>query len=109
MNINCDNIDSFGKCGFFHDDANAGEVTRTYTAASFSTAGNLEHKLLAQVKGEGIDVCFPLLFDSTTLDMYLLDSVDLRIRLEMGSNNWILNSPTDISGISLNVITAKLW
>ena len=110
MNINRDNIDSFGKCGFFHDDANPqGAVTRVYNAAVFTTASNLEHKLLTQLKGEGVDVCFPLLFDSTSLDMYLLDGVDVRIRLEMANNNWILNTDTELTNVSLNVFKAKLW
>ena len=108
-NINSDNINSFGKCGFFHDDANNGEVTKSYSAATFTTASNLEHKLLNTLKGEGIDICFPLLFDSSTLDMYLLDAVDLRIRLEMANNNWVFNSVDDIGQVSLNVVKAKLW
>ena len=108
-NINSDNINSFGKCGFFHDDANNGEVTKTYSAATFTTVSNLEHKLLNTLKGEGIDICFPLLFDSSTLDMYLLDAVDLRIRLEMANNNWVFNSADDIGQVSLNVVKAKLW
>ena len=109
MNINYDNINTFGKCGFFHDDANGGEVTKTYNAATFTTPSNLEHKLLTKIKQRGIDVCFPLLFDSATLDMYLLDGVDLRIRLEMANNNWIMCSNEDIGEVSLNIVKAKLW
>ena len=108
-NINSDNVDSFGKCGFFHDDANVGKVTETYTANTFTTATNIERKLMTIVKTHGIDVCFPLLFDACTLDMYLLDGVDLRIRLEMANNSWLLNSPTDVSQTCLNIIKAKLW
>ena len=108
-NINRDNIDSFGKCGFFHDDSNNGKITRNYDTAIFDTTTNLEHRLLERIKEDGIDICFPLLFDSSTLDMYLLDSVDLRIRLEMANNNWIINSNVDISNISLNIVKAKLW
>ena len=109
MNINHDNVDSLGKCGFFHDDANNGQVTQTYVDATFTTATNLEHKLLQKLKGKGIDICFPLLFHSTTLDMHLLDAVDLRIRLEMANNNWIFNSSSDIGQVSLNIVKAKLW
>ena len=109
MNINRDNIDSFGKCGFFHDDANNGQVTQSYAATTFTTATNLENKLLQNLKDDGIDICFPLLLDSTTLDMYLLDAVDLRIRLELANNNWIFNSSSDISQVSLNIVKAKLW
>ena len=109
MNVNSDNVNSFGKCVFFHDDANNGRVTQSYTAGTFTTTTNLEHKLLQPLKREGIDVCFPLLFDSSTLDMYLLDAVDLRIRLEMANNSWIFNSSSDIGQVSLNIVNAKLW
>ena len=108
-NVNRDNVNSFGKCGFFHDDANNGAVTQTYVATTFTTVTNIEHKLLSSLKGSGVDVCFPLLFDSSTLDMYLLDGVDLRIRLEMANNNWIFNSNADISQTVLNINTAKIW
>ena len=109
-NINRDNIHTFGKCGFFHDDANGGTVTKNYQDTTFTTNSNLEHKLLNQLKSRnGIDVCFPLLFDSNSLDMYLLDGVDLRIRLEMANNNWLLNSNGDVSEVSLNIRKAKLW
>ena len=41
--------------------------------------------------------------------MYLLDGVDVRIRLELANNNWLLKSNVNVSGISLNVNKAKLW
>ena len=76
---------------------------------TFSTANNIEHKLNSHLKSNGIDICFPLLLDSTSLEMYLLDRVDLRIRLEMSNNGWLLNSHGDVSNISLNINRAKLW
>ena len=107
--INHDNIHTLGKCGFFHNDANEGEVTRTYAATTFTKATNIEHKLKSTLKTNGIDVCFPLLLDSSSLEMYLLDNVDLRIRLEMANNAWILNSDGNVSDVSLNITKAKLW
>ena len=109
MNINKDNLKSFGKCGFFHDDANSGTVTKTYIPDTFTSSTNLENKLLTDLRSQGIDICFPLLLDSTSLDMYLLDAVDLRIRLEMANNSWLLNSDQDLSQVNLNVEKAKLW
>ena len=79
MNINKDNVDSFGKCGYFHDDTNSESVTKSYTDAVFTGNSNIEHKLLASLRSGGgiVDICFPLLFDSCSLDMYLLDGVDV--------------------------------
>ena len=107
--INPDNINTLAKCGFFHNDANAGDVTKNYVAATFTTATNIEHVLKPQIKSHGADICFPLLLDSSTLEMYLLDRVDLRIRLEMANKEWLLNSDGDLAGVFINVSKAKLW
>ena len=107
--INSDNIATLGKCGFFHNDANIGGVTKKYVATTFTNANNIEQKLKSNLKSNGIDVCFPLLLDSTSLEMYLLDRVDLRIRLEMANNAWLLKSDGDVSDVSINITRAKLW
>ena len=107
--MNKENIDTIGKCCYFYDDANNGIVTNSYDAAVFTTANNIEHKLMADLKSNGVDLCFPLLCDVSSLDMYLLDSVDVRIRLELANNNWLIKSNGDVSGVSLKVNKAKLW
>ena len=110
LSIKGDNIDSFGKCGFFHDDANAVDgVTKEYTDTIFKKAGSIERKLMASLKSDGVNVCFPLLTDVASLDMYLLDSVDLRIRLEMANNSWIMNSNGDLADVNLKFHNVKLW
>ena len=108
--MNADSVKTLGHCGFFYDNANADNtVTKHYIAGSFANAsGFVESKLMSSIKTYGVDMYFPLLLDISTLDMYLLDGVDVRIRLEMGNNNWILNSNTP-HNISLNIRKAKLW
>ena len=109
LSINSDNLNNFGKCGSFNDDANNGQVTNVYTNAIFTTASNIEHDLSNTLKSNGVDICFPLITDMSTLDMYLLDGVDLRIRLEMANNNWLLNSAGDVSNVRIKLHKAKLW
>ena len=107
--MNKDDIDTIGKCCYFYDDANNGEITKNYAAATFSTATNIESQLMTDLKSHGIDLCFPLLLDIATLDMYLLDSVDVRIRMELANNRWLMKSDGDVGGVSLKVNKAKLW
>ena len=107
--MNKENIGTIGKCCYFYDDANNGEVTKNYVAATFSTAGNIENTLMTSLKSSGVDLCFPLLTDISSLDMYLLDGVDVRIRLELANNSWLVKSDGDVSGVNLKVNKAKLW
>ena len=107
--MNKEALDKIGKCCYFFDDANNGVVTNTYAAATFTTATNIENKLMSDLKANGVDLCFPLLTDASTLDMYLLDSVDVRIRLELANNDWLIKSDGDVSTVSLKMNKAKLW
>ena len=106
--MNNNDVNSIGKCGFFYNDVNGDVVTKTYSKNIFQTAGNIEHTHMTHIKEHGIDMCFPLLLDITSLDMYLVDGVDIRIRLELANSNWIIKSNID-NNISLTVRKAKLW
>ena len=101
-------VDTIGKCGFFHNDANKRSVTQIYNASTFTNAG-LEQELMADIKSHGIDMCFPLLLDISTLDMYLLDGVDVRIRLELANRGWIIKTDSGGGNITPYVRKAKLW
>lgn len=100
---------NIGKCAFFYDDDDCiGNIKNVFLPTTFTTAETLEGKMSQDIKLHGINICFPLLLDLCSLDMYLLDSVDVRIRLEMGDNSWIMNT-NDGAGIKLDVQMAKLW
>lgn len=103
-------LPTVGISGFFHDDFNVTHgVTQTYTAASFGQLSRWESRVLSSIKAGGIHTYFPLLIDLASIDMYLLDSVDLRIRLEMANNNWVMGAHTDGHLNDLNIEKAKLW
>ena len=77
-------VDRYGSCGFFYDNYNTDGVTSKYTVDTFKAKpANLETRLLNKVKMGKTCLCFPLLLDISTMDMYLLDGVDVRIRLEI--------------------------
>ena len=101
---------NIGKCGFFYDDASGiGGIKDVFLPATFTTADSLEGQMSRKIKSEGINICFPLLLDLCSLDMYLLDSVDVRIRLEMANNSWIMNTNEGGATTKVDVQMAKLW
>ena len=105
-------VTRYGGCGFLHDDYNNDPkgVTMTYTKNTFEKGGTIENRLMGDIKTNGVHLCFPLLLDVSTLDMYLLDGVDVRIRLELASNAWIINTVApDGGGVGININRAKLW
>ena len=64
---------------------------------------------MPRIKEDDAYLCFPLLLDLSSIDMYLLDGVDVRIRLEMANQDWIVKSSKQNPGIGLNITKAKLW
>ena len=54
-------------------------------------------------------LCFPLLLDISTMDMYLLDGVDVRIILELANQDWIIKSSKQNPQLAINISKAKLW
>ena len=102
--------DRYGSCVFFYDNHNSAGVTDKYTDDVFKKSpSNVEARLLNKVKGGKISLCFPLLLDISTIDMYLLDSVDVRIRLELANQDWIIKSPKQNPHFGINISKAKLW
>ena len=43
------------------------------------------------------------------MDMYLLDGVDVRIRLELANQDWIIKSSKQNPQLAINISKAKLW
>ena len=103
-------VKRYGGCGFFYDDHNESGVTEIYTAETFKNPKtNIECRLLNKIKDGKVHLCFPLLLDISSMDMYLLDSVDVRIRLELANQNWIIKSAKQNPGFALHISKAKLW
>ena len=71
------------------------------------TPPNIETRLLNKVKRGKTSLCFPLLLDISTMDMYLLDGVDVRIRLELANQDWIIKSSKQNPQFGINISKAK--
>ena len=73
------------------------------------TPSNIEYLLLDKIKGGRVFLCFPLLLDISSIDLYLLDHVHIRIRLELANQDWIIKSSKKIPEFGINISKAKLW
>ena len=101
-------LDNLGRCGFLHDDHIGTGIKDMFVTTSFTDEKSLEKDLSDSVKNQGVHICFPLLLDISSLDMYLLDGVGLRIRLELANNSWVMNL-NDNTANSLKIAMARLW
>lgn len=100
-------LKSKGVCAFLQDDS-VGGITNLYSARIF-TDDTSEKRVMANLKLKGVETCFPLLLDICSLDMFLLDNINLRIRLEMATDQWVICSNDNNNGIDMTVDKAKLW
>ena len=95
---------------FFYDNYNTDDVTNKYTVDTFKkTPPNIETSLLNKLKGGKTCLCFSLLLDISTMDMYLLDGVDVRIRIELANQDWKIKSSKQNPQFAINISKAKLW
>lgn len=60
------------------------------------------------VTEKGFDLLGPLTLDIATSDAYLLDSVDIRIRLELSADKFLLNTATEASAPKYTIDEASL-
>lgn len=105
-----DKIDSMGRAAFFRRDYedSKGIVSR-YDEDYFTGSSKAEKTMIKDLKEHGLSMAAPLLSDISSLDAYLLDSVDVRVRLELANKSWILNSHQDASAFRFKLEMAKLW
>ena len=105
-------INRYGPCGYLYDEYNSfgAGITSKYNEDVFKKHTSfIESHLMTEVKDDGIYLCFPLLLDISTIDMYLLDNTDIRIRLELVNQDWVIKSHERIPDVTLNITKAKLW
>ena len=100
------NIDTIGNLGYLFNEK---KIEDTYIAASF-TGGTAELKeRINNLKTNGLHLNFPLMLDVSSLEQFLLDNIPVRIRLELASNNWAINTHQVTADYKLQIDDAKLW
>jgi len=93
---------------FFYDDNKGSGIQKDYTQEYFLNLNRLEKKVTKEVKNQGVHLCAPLLLDLATSDGYLLDNVDVRIRLEFSSTEFVLSTSDENMKPKFVVDLAKL-
>lgn len=101
---------SIGRAAFFSQEENGKKgIVPTYDENYFTSLEGEEKETIANVKTNGLSVTAPLLLDIASLDSYLLDGTDVRIRLELADKAWFLNTHQDGNAFKFILDAAKLW
>lgn len=103
-------MDSIGRTSFYYRDYKGAKgIVDTYTEDYFTGGSEFEKKLAKNCKEHGLSLTAPLFLDIASLDAYLLDSTDLRIRLELANNSWIMNTHQAGTNLKFKINSMKLW
>jgi len=73
-------------------------IPRSYAEDYFTGASEQEKSDMNEVKTSGFHFMAPLMLDIATMDMYLLDNVSMRIRLEFASDRFVINTSPQAVG-----------
>ena len=74
-----------------------------------NSANKQDKLMLSNLKEHGLSMNAPLLLDTASLGAYLLDDTDVRVRLELANESWVLNTHQDGNSFKFNLDSAKLW
>ena len=108
--VSQDKLDSVGMTSFYYRDYEGAKgIVDTYTEDYFTGGNKTEKEMIGNCENHGLSMTAPLLLDISSLDAYLLDSVDVRIRLELANKSWILNTHQAGDGFRFKLNAAKLW
>ena len=86
-------INTLGRNMFLYRDDKGTGIINKYEEKHFLNSNELEKRVIRNIKDHGVSLCSPLMCDIFDIDNYLLDGVDLRIRLDLAPLNFIVKSP----------------
>ena len=92
----------------FYNDYRGSGCREEFDADYFTNLNHLEREVTSSVKNNGLHMIGNLFLDTATFDQYLLDNIDLKIKLELNNDQWIINSDTALRDIKLNIDSANL-
>lgn len=105
-----DKINSLGHAGFFYQEGEGGKgIVDKYTSESFTGATTSEKGVMTACKEKGLTMMGPLYCDLASLDSYLLDNINIRIRLELANKAWIINTDQDGDAFRFKLESARMW
>ena len=107
--LNPYNIGKLGRNAFFYRDDKGSGIVDTYGDDYFNNLNKLEKTTIKRIKEDGLHLCGPLLLDLCGIDSYLIDDVDVSIRMEFASPSFVINTNQDGSNYKLHIDLCKLW
>lgn len=108
-NIGPDKKDTLARSSFYYRDDLESGVSESFTEDFFTSATSNEKNLMKAVKDHGLSMTAPLFLDLSTIDQYLADNVNVRIRLELSNREFILNTDQDGKLFKVQVDLARVW
>ncbi|XP_042855398.1 uncharacterized protein LOC122242213 [Penaeus japonicus] len=107
--ISPDRIATLGRSLYYFKDYNGSKgIIDTYTDEYFTGGNKLEKEIIKRCKQYGVSLTGPLLLDLASLDAYLLDGTDVRIRLEMANKAWVMNTHLDGQNYKIKIDSVRL-
>ena len=101
-----DQLETIAKNGGFYSNTSA---PSTFTADSFKE-GTPEGKMAKLTRGgSSINICTPVMLDIASIDAFLIDMVDVRLRFELGPQSFVINSDKVNREYQYTIKSARLW
>lgn len=82
----------------------------TFTEESFKRDASFLGELAALTRGgKSVNLCTPVMLDIASIDAFLLDMVDVRLRFELGAQSFVINSDKSNREYQYTINSARLW
>ena len=102
-----DQLETIGRNGGLY---NKSDTPSTFTEETFKTANAPAGAEAALTRGgKSINLCTPVMLDIASIDAFLLDMVDVRLRFELGPHSFVINSDKVDRQYQYVINSARLW
>ncbi|XP_068240853.1 uncharacterized protein F54H12.2-like [Palaemon carinicauda] len=101
-------VKTIGRLGYLFQDYKGTSISNVLPADYFTKLNKMEKEWVTKGKREGLHIIHPLMLDVASVDEYLMDNTDVRIKLELAPNAWFINSTATIDEFKFNLQEARL-
>ncbi|XP_068238474.1 uncharacterized protein [Palaemon carinicauda] len=89
-------VKTVGRLGYLFRDYKGTSISNVLPDDYFTKLNKLENRWVAKGKSEGLHLMHPLMLDMASVDEYLMDNIDVRIKLGLAPNAWFINSTAQV-------------
>ncbi|XP_068235467.1 uncharacterized protein [Palaemon carinicauda] len=101
-------VKTVGRLGYVFQDYKGTSISNVLPDDYFTKLNKMEKEWLDKGKREGLHLIHPLMLDVASVDEYLMDNIDIRIKLELAPNAWFLNSTAQAEEFRFHLEEARL-